>query len=96
MSEAYSLPLSVLSPRLEPAPSGCWQPQWDCYLFSDKAPEHISACARGPEARGLGGSHPACRTMAILSDPSSGCVGASEEVPGQGALRQPRRVEVAS
>lgn len=37
-----------------------------------------------PVVRGLGGSFPAGRTMAILSDPWSGCVGVSEEVPGWG------------
>lgn len=71
------------SPRLEPAPSGCCQPQWACCLFSDMAPRaHFRLC---PALRGLGGSFPASRTMAILS----GCMGTSEEVPGQGALRQP-------
>ena len=68
VSQAWSLsPLWTLSPRRESTPSGCWQPQWVCYLFSSKAPTaHFRLC---PGARGLGGSYPACRTMAILSDP---------------------------
>lgn len=83
VSETCSLPLCAPSPRLEPAPSGCCQPRWACCLFSDMAPRaHFRLC---PALRRLGGSFPASRTMAILS----GCVGASEEVPGQGALRQP-------
>lgn len=39
--------LCALSPRLEPAPSGCWQLQWACYLFLNEAPRaHFHLCRR--------------------------------------------------
>lgn len=68
-----SLPLAAASPR---GPAVCSQ-IWPQSTFPVV-----------PVVRGLGGSFPAGRTMAILSDPWSGCVGVSEEVPGWGALRQ--------
>lgn len=42
-------PLGAVSPRLGPAPSGHWQSQWACCLFSEMAPRHISGCAQRPE-----------------------------------------------